>query len=452
LLGILIPWATRRQLYCHHLCPHGAAQEWLGRLSKFQLPVPPRLHQTLRLFPALLLSLVFLGALQMPRLELSLFEPFDFWVLGKAALIPAVLALAGLGFSLFIPMAYCRYGCPTGALLSFVRSHSNQDRFGKKDACACLVLACAVFLHLQPSSPTHAPAPAALRGTAFGSTWCVKMKAPVSNTAALHAALSRELERIETTLSHWSKNSATTRFNESLSTEPQDIPEELAHLVAFALRIHNASNGDYDITVAPLVAAWGYGPPGSTLKPPSPEDITNLLSNTGSDKLVLSPDQRQLRKTSPKLALDLGSILQGYAVDRLFEILERAGCQDFLIEVGGELRSRGAWPVAIENPADARHPLQVVTLQDAALATSGLARARRKLAGETVSHIISPKTGYPVEPTLEACSVQSATCLEADGWSTALIASGLSKATELAKKEKIKVWILDAAGAFKQLE
>jgi thiamine biosynthesis lipoprotein ApbE len=57
-----------------------------------------------------------------------------------------------------------------------------------------------------------------------------------------------------------------------------------------------------------------------------------------------------------------------------------------------------------------------------------------------------------VEPTLEACSVQSATCLEADGWSTALIASGLSKATELAKKEKIKVWILDAAGAFKQLE
>jgi thiamine biosynthesis lipoprotein len=92
-----------------------------------------------------------------------------------------------------------------------------------------------------------------------------------------------------------------------------------------------------------------------------------------------------------------------------------------------------------ENPADALHPLEIITLENAALATSGLARARRKLSGQTVSHIISPKTGYPVLPTIEECSVQCRTCLDADGWATAVIASGLPNAEALSKAEHLSV-------------
>ena len=119
------------------------------------------------------------------------------------------------------------------------------------------------------------------------------------------------------------------------------------------------------------------------------------------------------------------------------------------MEVGGELLARGSWSVAIENPADAQNPLQVLQLKDAALATSGLVRARHKLSGKIVSHIISPKTGYPTEGGIEVCSVEMATCLEADGWATAIIASGLPDASNLIQKEKLRVWLQDSTGVWR---
>jgi thiamine biosynthesis lipoprotein len=351
-------------------------------------------------------------------------------------------------------MAYCHYGCPTGALLGFMRSASTREHFQKRDGFALLLLLSAFCLSPQKAAPHPTEKNIALRGTAFGTTWSVKLRDPLSATqqTELHSTLSEEIARIETTLSHWSKNSATARFNASTSTGEQTIPEELGTLVEFALRLHKASAGAYDITVAPLVAAWGYGPPGAPTNAPSKTEIDALLEGVGSDKLFLSADKKHLRKSHPSIALDLGSILQGYAVDQFHSLLKKAGCRDFLIEVGGELRAEQAWQVAIENPAAAQKPLEIITLKNASLATSGLARARRKLSGQTVSHIISPKTGYPVNPTIEACSVQCDSCLEADGWSTAVIASGLSHAQTLSQSEHLSVWILDTNGHFRRLD
>jgi thiamine biosynthesis lipoprotein len=401
-----------------------------------------------------MLALAFLAAIKMRGPNLSSFEAFDFWTLGVAALIPACIAIAGLATSIVVPMAYCHYGCPTGALLGFVRSASTQEHFQKRDGVALLLLLTAFFLTPHKTSPLPAETNTTLRGAAFGTTWSIKLRDPLSpkQQTQLHSALSEEIARIESTLSHWSKNSATSRFNASTSTEEQEIPEELGALVDFALRINKASSGAYDITVAPLVAAWGYGPPGTPENAPSKMEIDAMLETVGSDKLFLSPDRKHLRKSHPSMTLDLGSILQGYAVDQLYSLLKKTGCQNFLIDVGGELRAEQAWQIAIENPADAQKPLEIITLKNASLATSGLARARRKLSGQTVSHIISPKTGYPVTPTIEACSVQCETCLEADGWSTAVIASGLPKAETLSKSEHLSVWILEPKGTFRRLD
>ena len=170
-------------------------------------------------------------------------------------------------------------------------------------------------------------------------------------------------------------------------------PRELVQLVEVSQRVSRASAGAYDITVAPLVSAWGYGMQGAAAEAPSEETLQGLLQAVGWEKVEVGPDGASLRKTHPALSLDLGSVLQGYAVDQLAALLDEAGFEHYLIEVGGELRARGAWNVAIENPADASKPLARVDLCDAALATSGLARARRKLSGEAVSHIISPKSG-----------------------------------------------------------
>ena len=453
-VALLVPWAGRRQVYCHHVCAHGAAQEWLGRLPLPKWTLPVAWHRVLRLAPGLLLGSVFLVALWAPRLALGNFEPFDAWILGFAALPPAILAIIGLLGSLFVPMAYCKYGCPTGALLDFVRSTSSLEKFTIKDAAAALLLAFGAFLVLKPAAAIPAAEasvalhPQELRGAAFGTTWSLKLRGAPGDLSAVRAAVSTELERIEATLSHWRADSATSRFNASRSLDPQPVPEELVRLVQFAQRLSHATNGAYDLTVAPLVNAWGYGPSGEPATAPDNTEVHRLLQAVGWQKVQPGEDGRTLRKTHPNVSLDLGSILQGYACDRVAQILQASGCAEFLVEVGGELLARGSWSVAIENPADAKKPLQMLQLKDAALATSGLARARHKLSGRIVSHIISPKTGYPTEGGIEVCSVEMATCLEADGWATALISSGAAAALNLIKKEGLRAWLLDSAGSW----
>jgi thiamine biosynthesis lipoprotein ApbE/Na+-translocating ferredoxin:NAD+ oxidoreductase RnfG subunit len=446
--ALLVPWGARRQVYCHQVCPHGAAQEILGRISGRALQLPERLHRALRLVPGLLLAVGLWGALAWAGFSPGWFEPFDFWVLGWAAVLPAGLALGGLVASFFIPMAYCRYGCPTGALFGFVRTSSSREAFTRRDAAALCVLLVGAVLAQRPALVAPGSKTSEVRGVGFGTTWCVKARGTSQSLGALRGKLAAEVERIEAGLSHWRPDSATSRFNKSPSTALQAVPRELVRLVEFSQRLSRASGGAYDITVAPLVSTWGYGPQGEAAAAPSEETLQALLPAVGWEKVEVGSDGASLRKVHPSLALDLGSVLQGYAVDQMAALLDAAGFGDYLVEVGGELRARGVWSVAIENPADASSPLARVELRDAALATSGLARARRKLSGAPLSHIVSPKTGRPVESGVELVSVRAPSCLEADGWATALIASGVEGAREVAGREGLTFWLLDSAGGF----
>jgi thiamine biosynthesis lipoprotein len=269
----------------------------------------------------------------------------------------------------------------------------------------------------------------------------------------LRGTLANEVERIESTLSHWRRDSATSRFNANLSTDLQSVPEELGRLVSFSGRLSAATSGAYDITVAPLVDAWGFGPGKKMGRSPSEEEISEVLSRVGWEKVVISQRVDGLQKTHPRIELDLGSILQGYAVDRLHELLTGAGIREFLVEVGGELRASGSWKIAIENPEDASSALCVMELRDAALATSGAGRTRggkEELRGHKVCHILSPRTGRPVECDLKQLSVRAATCLEADGWATALFASGSSAARRIAQREGLSLWMLESNRAFEE--
>lgn len=444
--ALLVPWGARRQIYCHQICPHGAAQEMIGRLSRRTLQLPEQLHRLARLLPGGLLALAFCGTLALSGFSPGQLEPFDFWLLGWASLVPAVLAAGGLVASFFVPMAYCRYGCPTGALFGFLRTTSSREGFTGRDAAAfCVLLAGSVFVY-HPKASGREPATREVRGTGFGTTWCVKAHCGPRSLGKIREALAAEVERIESVLSHWRPGSATNRFNQTSVTDWQPVPEELVRLVEFCQRVSLASGGAYDITVAPLVNAWGYGPQGAMVEPPSNETLRSALESVGWEKVEIGPDRMSLRKAHPATSLDLGSVLQGYAVDRLAGMLDAAGFVDYLIEVGGELRARGGWSVAVENPLDPSMPLVRMELRDAALATSGLTRARRKLSGEVVSHLISPRTGRPVEPGAELVSVRAASCLEADGWATALLASPLEEARAMARREGLSVWLLESEG------
>ena len=446
-VALLVPWASRRQLYCHHACPHGAAQELLGGLKRLHVALPVRWHAWLGKMPAIALAGAFLAALAWPRWNLGQVEPFDAWVLGVGVAIPLTLAIVGLVASVFVPQAYCKYGCPTGALFKFVRSANQAETWGRRDTWAAVVLALGAGVAFLPraeyvveESPETSARRAVteLHGAAFGTTWTVKVRGSDVDAEILKRELEAEINRVEFSLSHWRESSATADFNHLESVQPFGISQELADTVEFALKLSAATGGTYDITVAPLTSLWGYGPAGK-LPDPTPEQLRSALAKVGWQKLRLDKENLTLAKSHEGVNLDLGSVLQGYAADRAAAILRAQGQHEYLIEVGGEILAAGSWRVGIEDPFNPRLMLQTMLLTDRALSTSGLYRAKRQAAGKPVSHILSPKTGRPVEPTLEMAAVYHDSCFQADGWSTALMAAGFEEAKRIAQREKLDV-------------
>ncbi len=139
--SFIVPWAAKKPLYCQQLCPHGAAQEWFGRFGlRGKLRMPARIGAGLEWLPGLSLLFVLLVVLLLAPFDLADLEPFDAYIIKSAGAATIGVAIVGLLASLFIPQAYCRYGCPTGALLEFVRSHGANDRFGRRDIAAGLMV------------------------------------------------------------------------------------------------------------------------------------------------------------------------------------------------------------------------------------------------------------------------------------------------------------------------
>lgn len=147
--ALVLPWATRRPVYCAQICPHGAAQELLGRVLPYKLRIPPHVARWLKQLPLVLLAAVLFAVMLQLPVDLASVEPFDAYVFRTAGW--ATIAIAGIGllFALFVPQAYCKYGCPTGAVLEMVRSHGRADRFNGRDLTAALLLAMVFFMHWQ---------------------------------------------------------------------------------------------------------------------------------------------------------------------------------------------------------------------------------------------------------------------------------------------------------------
>lgn len=137
--ALVVPLATKKNIYCHQLCPHGAAQVLLKRRLPWQIKLPSRLEQCLRTVPAALLIFVFIAAMVPLPVNLASVEAFDAWLWPAAGWVTVAIAVAGLVASLFVPMAYCRYGCPTGALLGYLRRNARDDKLTRRDALAVVL-------------------------------------------------------------------------------------------------------------------------------------------------------------------------------------------------------------------------------------------------------------------------------------------------------------------------
>jgi NosR/NirI family transcriptional regulator, nitrous oxide reductase regulator len=139
--ALLVPLVLGKNIYCSHLCPHGAAQHWLGRLRRRRFALPPRLHRALAMVPWATLGLLWLLALLGSRFPFANAEPFEIWSVGFFALLPTTIFLAGLAAALFLPQAYCHYGCPTGAALKFLAA--SPSAWTRRDGIAGAAVAAA---------------------------------------------------------------------------------------------------------------------------------------------------------------------------------------------------------------------------------------------------------------------------------------------------------------------
>lgn len=153
--SLIVPWGTRRALYCSQICPHGAAQELLGRLTRRRLRIPKNIEQGLRWLPGLLIAFVLVVVFYRLPIDLADIEPFDAYLIRAAGSATLLIAVIGLIAAIFVPMAYCKYGCPTGLLLSFVRSHARADTFGHRDLGAGLLLLFAIGLYFSYGAVHH---------------------------------------------------------------------------------------------------------------------------------------------------------------------------------------------------------------------------------------------------------------------------------------------------------
>ncbi|MCP4078980.1 MAG: (Na+)-NQR maturation NqrM [Planctomycetaceae bacterium] len=266
----------------------------------------------------------------------------------------------------------------------------------------------------------------------------------------LKASVAEELESVNQRMSTYIADSEVSRFNQSTSTDWFSISRETAEVVQKAQEISELSDGAFDITVQPLVARWKFSKDKSKLTEiPDKASIAADLKRVGYKKLQVRLDPPALKKSVAGLQIDLSAIAKGYAVDMVAERLQAMGLDNFLIEVGGEVRASGekpdetSWRVGIEKPLPgAREPYQIIALYHQALASSGDYRNFFELNGKRYSHTIDPRTGYPVDHAVTATSVIAQDCTTADAMATAIMVLGRDGGIQLANKAGVKALIL----------
>lgn len=307
-----------------------------------------------------------------------------------------------------------------------------------------------------------------LAGETMGTTFNIKFPAYPEGLSPdeLHADLERELGKINRLMSTYDPNSEISRFNDSRETSWFPVSSETAKVVALALEVGRLTGGALDVTIAPLVNRWSFGPDQYRLEElPPAEELESLRERVDFTKLQVRRDPPALKKELPELVVDLSAVAKGYAVDRLADILEGFQIESFMVEVGGEVRvgaskpEDGRWKIGLEIPDSQSRDLQnVLELEHQAMATSGDYRNFIVIGDRRFSHLIDPRTGYPTEYVpgnvsphgevrrLGSVAVLDEHCARADALATGLFVLGLEEGLQVAEENDLCVLFIVRSG------
>ena len=288
-------------------------------------------------------------------------------------------------------------------------------------------------------------------GTIFGTYYHIKYEAP----QALDNEISRALHEVDASMSVFNKQSTLSAINAGTSMHTDAL---LYEVLTKARKVSEATDGAFDVTVMPLVNAWGFGFKKGEF--PTDHQIDSLRAFVGYKRFELAPDST-IKKSDPRLMIDCGAIAKGYGVDRVARMLREHNVRNYMVEIGGEVVVKGRnpegkdWQIGVSKPVDNKDGAQtelqtVLSLHDCAVATSGNYRNFYVRDGHKYAHTIDPRTGRPVQHSLLSATVMAPDCATADAYATAFMVLGIEGAPKVLDAHKeLRVYLIyeDAKGA-----
>lgn len=275
-------------------------------------------------------------------------------------------------------------------------------------------------------------------GTIFGTVYHVTYQ----SNKDLSAEIVGVLNQVDSSLSMFNEQSTISRINRGEQTE---VDKMFTEVFTMAQGVSEKTDGAFDITVAPLVNAWGFGFKKGI--EPTEQKIDSLLTLVGYKKVSIYKEGRKshIKKADKRIMLDCSAIAKGYGVDAVAAFLTSRDVKNYMVEIGGEVVTRGSnpkhqqWKIGISKPTDdslsINQELQtVLNVSNCAMATSGNYRNFYYKGGKKYAHTVDPKTGYPVQHSLLSSTVVAPQCAIADAYATAFMVMGIEKAKKVLER------------------
>jgi len=304
----------------------------------------------------------------------------------------------------------------------------------------------------NPSDPTNdQPKLLKLSGHTMGTTYSMKWPASYGiEPAQIESNVTEALTQVNQQMSTYINHSELSQFNQADAPATMEVSSELAQLVQQSIDLHAYTKGYFDVSIGPLVNIWGFGPDDIKTKAPDEAKISEAKAAIGIQAVTVR--DTSISKEANRY-IDLSAIAKGYGVDKLADIMESYGIHHYLVEIGGEIRTKGQkaegkpWRIAIEKPdAQGRSVQKVLAMPNTGMATSGDYRNYFEVDGERFSHTIDPNTGRPIRHKLASVTVLDPSCARADALATAMLVMGETKAQDFAKLNKIPAYFIIREG------
>jgi thiamine biosynthesis lipoprotein len=287
-------------------------------------------------------------------------------------------------------------------------------------------------------------------GRTMGTVFNVKIVKddPGTDFTFLEAEIIEILDEVNRQMSTYRDDSEITGFNNFNSTEWYSVSKDFVDVIGKALEISRLSEGAFDITVGPVVNVWGFGPEIKELVIPPGEELERAKSKTGYHLISFSLDPPKIKKSISDVYIDLSAIAKGFGVDKVCGYLDTQNINNYLVEIGGEVRVKGnnhngqPWQIGVEKPDETGSLENVIGLTDLSLATSGDYHNYFEVEGKRYSHTIDPRTARPVRHSLASVSVLHESCTLADGFATAINVLGPEAGFEFAFNQNLPVYMI----------